>query len=475
MQSDQKDESGWSLTGRMALTFAITTSSILLFYALWSTYFVFGMIREDMKSFMEDELGEVARMVEKGTGTREEILDAIERVLGPFGDRPCAIRARNLDDTIIAEAGSKRLLRLIREPIDPDGKWRERLLSDQVATHAIHLDKPALRLAIVVDLRASLADLKEYLLAALLSFLIAVACAAVAGFATSIRGLRSLRDVAAQSKAIGLPTEDSRIELRNAPEEIRAVGAALNSMLERIQTGLRTIRTFTAGLAHELRSPLMNLIGETEVTLLSRRTPEEYEELLHSNLEDLHYLSETVDNLVAYCQTSQPETDQLRAEFVDLAHEAELRIDRLRRSAQREGVRVQLSTIGDTTLQADREGCLRVLRNLVGNAITWSPHDSTVDVVIEGTRDDVRIVVTDQGQGVPPELGDRIFEAFVSGPPQPGHRSGYGLGLAICKSVMRAHGGTLGYVNVPGSGARFTATFPRILAAEPTPPKLTLD
>lgn len=454
-------ERGWSLTRRMALTFAFTTSTIIFLYALWSSYFVFGMIRGDMKEFMEHELSELALNIDQTDGSKPAIQEAVKELLKVSGEQPCAVRVRNEKREVVVEGGIRRLLSSVREPIEPDSKWREHLVEDQVSTHAIRMEKRGFTLEIIVDLRKSLDALFDYVGAALLTFLISVGLAALAGFSTAYRGLSGLRDVTAQARTIGLPTEGARIELRNAPSEIRDVGAELNSMLDRIQEGLSRIRTFTAGLAHELRSPLMNLIGETEVTLLAKRSPDEYEQLLRSNLEDLHYLSETVDNLVAFCHTNHPEQSQTRAERFDLAVEAGLRLESMKRNAARDGVEVRIRAKGDTTIDADREGCLRLLRNLVGNAITFSSPGTHVDCEIEGTDEAVRVVVSDQGPGVPPELGDKIFEPFVSGRKPGGKRSGYGLGLAICRSVIEDHGGTLGYVNLPTGGARFTAVLPR--------------
>ncbi len=467
MQFARKSDRGWSLTRRMALMFAITTSAILFLYGLFSLYFVFDMVRRNMKSFMEHELTELDHNLQESGWSPPQAEKALDKLMDVMEeDQAAAVRIRSLDGTLYAEKGKARLLKAVREAIEPDSRWREHLFDDQVATKAIKSSKLPFTLEIIVDLHHQLDQLQEYAVAAILSFIAALGLAALAGFSTSYRGLASLRDVAAQAKKLGLPTEGERIHVDDAPIEIRDVGVALNAMLGRIQSGLDNIRTFTAGLAHELRSPLMNLIGETEVTLLAPRSVAEYEELLRSNLEDLHYLSETVDNLVAYCHTSQPEANHIRSEEFDLAHEAGLRLESMRRNAQREGVEVITRSSGSTTLQADREGCLRVLRNLVGNAITWSPAGSKVDVLIEGSENDVRIIVTDQGPGVPAELGDRIFEPFVSGRQKFGKRSGYGLGLAICKSVMTEHGGSLAYVNRPGGGAQFTAVFPRI--AKPT-------
>ena len=110
---------------------------------------------------------------------------------------------------------------------------------------------------------------------------------------------------------------------------------------------------------------------------------------------------------------------------------------------------------------ADREACLRVLRNLVGNALHWSPPDSTVTVAIESEPSLVRVRVEDQGPGVPESLGQRAFEPFVTGRNRRETRGGYGLGLAICRSIVDDHTGTLRYENRMEGGARFIAEFPR--------------
>jgi two-component system heavy metal sensor histidine kinase CusS len=236
-------------------------------------------------------------------------------------------------------------------------------------------------------------------------------------------------------------------------------------MLERIEAGLSSMKTFTAGLAHELRSPLQNLLGETEVALLSERSPREYAQLLRSNLDDLHALSDAVDNLITWCRSSDPKQSRGVLESFDFADEARLRLERERRTAERGHMELQISSAGDTRIVADREGSLRVLRNLVSNAIAASPQGATVDVRIEGDEQFVALAVEDRGPGIPAELAPRIFEPFVSGRPRKGERGGYGLGLAICRTIMQQHGGSLAFESRAGGGTRFTARFPRALRA----------
>jgi two-component system heavy metal sensor histidine kinase CusS len=241
------------------------------------------------------------------------------------------------------------------------------------------------------------------------------------------------------------------------------VGDALASMLGRIESATAGMRTLTAGLAHELRSPLQNLIGETEVMLLSDRSPEDYRRLLASNLEELHDLAGAVDNLLVHCRARdplRPGRPLLPPEPFDLFDQACLRLERTRRAAERGGVRLELRRSGDTTVVAVREDVLRLVKNLVDNAVKWSPPGGAIEVLVEGDGETVRIVVDDQGPGMPAHLGESIYRPFVRHAGGQQARAGYGLGLSICRSVVDAHGGRLFHEPRAGGGTRFVAELP---------------
>jgi len=450
---------GWSLTKRMAVIFALANGLVLIAYTLVLANEVIGILRSDVRSFMDHELTELALEISETDGSVESIQACVDDVAQPTGEPDCGLRVRDPDGTVIVTGGKQHLLALVPEPVPDRVSWRRRLLPEGIAIQARTLGER--RIEIVVDAHDTVELIFQFWETALVVFLVAAVVTGLAGWFAAHRGLRSLREVVTQAGGIRSAVDVSPIVLDGAPREVREVGNALNAMLARLQATLDQMRTFTAGLAHELRSPLQNLIGETEVTLMSMRSPEEYRSVLRSNLEDLYDLTDAVDNLVTFCRTAEPAHADIETEHFDLAREAALRLEREQRVAERKGVRLEFASSGDTTLEADRESCLRVLRNLVANAIIWTPAGATVRVRIDGEDDAVVIVVEDEGPGVSPELGDRIFEPFVTGQNRVGKRGGYGLGLAICRSVAGDHGGTLRHEPLPGGGARFVATFPR--------------
>jgi len=462
MSSKRATDASWSLTRRMAVRFALTTSALLALYGVLSSYFVYDMMRDDMKLLVEHEIEELSLGIQQSDRSPEAVRREVENIamVSPDG---ASFRVRDGSRAVVAmaAAGKPDGPDAAPGPVDPDTAWDEYLFSDRVAVGAAVVEGTDLTVEFFMDASEALSELRRYGLSSLLAFLVAVVLAGLTGWIAVTRGLRSLRDVVSQAGAIDPVAGGASIRLEGAPREVREVGTALNEMLKRIDVGLERMRTFTAGLAHELRSPLQNLIGETEVTLLSPRPVEDYEKVLQSNLADLQDLSDAVDNLIAYCRTAEPESRDRKRETFDLATEARVRLEREALTAARKGIQLEITTDGDTRLDADREAVMRVLRNLVNNAINCSPGGTAIQVGIIGADGRVRLEVADRGTGVPATLGERIFEPFVRGESRVGVRSGYGLGLAICRSVMNEHGGTLSFEARPDGGTRFTAEFPR--------------
>jgi two-component system heavy metal sensor histidine kinase CusS len=272
-----------------------------------------------------------------------------------------------------------------------------------------------------------------------------------------------LRQVAESARAVRQPDVRMDVDVSRAPNEIRDVVDALQQLLENIRTETEKNRVFTASLAHELRSPIQNLMGETEVALITQRDAPAYRRVLQSHMEELRDLADAVDNLVTICSARPTRVDgqhETRESF-DLAEESQMRLARERGYAKSRGVNVEISSAGDTRLYGDREGLLRALRNLTANAIEWSNQGSSVTVHLEGENGDLVITVDDAGPGVPEELREKIFDPFFRGPAANGRRVGYGLGLAIVRSAVTDHGGQIEIGTSPLGGARFRMILPR--------------
>jgi two-component system heavy metal sensor histidine kinase CusS len=267
---------------------------------------------------------------------------------------------------------------------------------------------------------------------------------------------------------VGCARLASGVELRadGAPDEIRDVIEALQAELDRLRAESASIRVFTASLAHELRSPIQNMAGQAEVALLRQRTVEEYETMLRSQLDEIRAFGDAVDNLLAICTIRQgvhAETEEF-----DLAAEARIRLSRESSRAQRHGVHLAQRVEGQTRIEGDRESILRSLRNVVSNAVEWTPTGGHVSLAMEACPEAIIVTVDDGGPGIPEAERQRVFEPFVRGRTPSRARAGYGLGLAIAKAGVEGQGGRIEVGVSPAGGARFVMTFPRKAAGRST-------
>ncbi len=245
-----------------------------------------------------------------------------------------------------------------------------------------------------------------------------------------------------------------------APAEIRRVVRAFDETIGRVRAEHSRNVLLTAGLAHELRSPLQNLISEAEVSLLREREAGEYRDLIRRQLDELRELALVVDNMITL--TALRDMGRLsRQEWFDYGAEIQLRLSQERREADRRGVRLEVRELGDMSVRGDREALVLMLRNLVGNAVRWTPPGTTVETTIDGRAEHLVVSVSDRGRGVDPAEREAIFEAFYQGSPPHGERAGYGLGLALARRAARAHGGEIEVGDAPAGGARFEVRLPR--------------
>ncbi|MDR0242711.1 MAG: heavy metal sensor histidine kinase [Burkholderia sp.] len=278
------------------------------------------------------------------------------------------------------------------------------------------------------------------------------------------RSLAPLREIVANTGRITVDKLDTRLDASRAPRELTALVDAQNAMLGRLQQAFGHLSQFSADLAHDLRTPLNNMRGATEVALARPRSVDEYQALLESNLEEYDRLARMIENVLFLARAEHPgfvtrqrafdvhdELERIAGYFEGLADEAgsTLRVD------------------GHGRLTADLELFRRAVSNLLANALRYTPAGGVISLTVDETADAVRVVVANPGEPIDPALLPRIFDRFVRGDPA---RSGgvpggtAGLGLAIVRSVMELHGGTA-RVESDAAGTRFILAFVRTPAA----------
>lgn len=454
----------WSLQRRITVSFGATAFLLLATLTVLHLRQVLRGANRELDVLVQEEVEEtegrfLARYGASDPASHADrerlalaVLGEVAEVMGrQHADRSEAWRLwRGENGTLLAELGDPELLALVpKTPVDrslPAGlRWRlEPLTEDYV-------------LGLAMDGRARLdlvrREARDMLLFTLVSSLVALG----AGW---ILARRVARDIEGVARAAQL---DASTELElpaDAPREIIGVVLSLRAALARVRKEIENGRLITSGMAHELRSPLQNLMGETQVALLRERTSAEYRAVLESQLEELNELSRVVDNLVTLSSVDSGRRP-VTIELFDLAAELRLRLTREFRLAQRRGVELLLEGDVPLMIEGDREALLLALRNVVTNAIEWTPRGREVALGLGLVGDELEVVVDDAGPGIPPEERDAIFRPFHRGQAAVGRRVGFGIGLALTHRAVTDQGGRIEVGESELGGSRFRIRLPR--------------
>ncbi|MGJ9417257.1 heavy metal sensor histidine kinase [Massilia sp. CMS3.1] len=270
-------------------------------------------------------------------------------------------------------------------------------------------------------------------------------------------GLRPLRAIAAHATLVRPGRLDSQLDSANAPSELRPLILALNAMLVRLHDGYTRLSGFSADLAHEFRTPVNNLLGQTQVALAQRRSADDYEDLLASNVEELERLSRMVDSMLFLARAQQEDVAPVRQ---PLAIEEEFARMREFFEGMAEERGVTLYCDGSGAVQADAQLLRRALANLLSNAIRHAQPGSVVTLAGAANGDWTELSVTNTGDPIDARDLPHLFERFYRADAARSAGAGStGLGLSIVRAIMGLHGGRAEVRQTPGA-TTFVLLFP---------------
>ncbi|MGY2184995.1 heavy metal sensor histidine kinase [Pseudomonas sp. SDO5591_S426] len=272
-------------------------------------------------------------------------------------------------------------------------------------------------------------------------------------------GLRPLRRISAVASGVSAQSLNARLPEENMPPELAEMAHHFNAMLGRLDDSFQRLSAFSADIAHELRTPLSNLLTHTQVTLTRPRALEDYREALHSNLEELQWMAQLVNDML-YLAKADHGLLTLKRETLELADETDVLLEFFAPLAEDAGVK--LSREGHAQIGGDRSMLRRALSNLLDNALRFTPVEGYVRLSILDQPKGVRVSVENSGDGISAELLPRLFDRFYRADParQEGSSEHAGLGLAITQSIVRAHGGQIRCESADG-WTRFLIELPK--------------
>lgn len=260
------------------------------------------------------------------------------------------------------------------------------------------------------------------------------------GWVAARRGLAPLRDISRRAASITANRLDQRLSADSIPVELAEVAETLNEMLARLEKSFHRLSDFSSDLAHELRTPVSNLLTQTQVTLSKTRTLDEYQDVLASNAEEFERLSRMIADML-FLAKSDNDLIIPNRERVDLAAEVSSLFEFY--EALVEEKNVTLTCSGNGSVFGDRLMLRRAVNNLLSNAVRHTPEGGRIAVCVDDSDGSTIVLsVENRGETISPEHLPRLFDRFYRVNASRQHfGEGAGLGLAITRSIARAHGG----------------------------------
>ncbi|MGA1871288.1 MAG: ATP-binding protein [bacterium] len=271
----------------------------------------------------------------------------------------------------------------------------------------------------------------------------------------------TLRPLESISQIIGQINEENlklRINTLTTKDEIKNFADNFNDMLIRLEKAFISQKQFAQDVSHELRTPLTILKGELEVTLKQLRSPDEYEEVLKSCLEEINKFISIIENLLTLARLDCEEI-QLVEEEIDLRGLIGGILKDIHILAQQKNISIESDSEHIFSIRGDKNKLTRVVLNLLDNAIKYTPENGTISIRMYNDDHWVVLQIRDTGIGISekdlPYIFDRFYRVDKSR-----RNDGFGLGLSIAQSIIKAFHGRIEVESQLSKGSTFTIFLP---------------
>ncbi|MCX7179840.1 MAG: heavy metal sensor histidine kinase [Proteobacteria bacterium] len=439
-----------SLTVRLALLFAAVSTTVLLTIGTVIGY----LVEEHFEMLDLAELTGKMTLIEHvltkpGVSAQSATLSQLlnDALVGHHGLSVAVYGGA--DRSVYASAGADfpaRILNdgaggLLARPMHP-AVWENNGQALRGIAARVTTDAQIYTVALALDLahhREFMSAFRRMLWAALA---IGIVLSSLLGWLAARHGLAPIDAIARTARGISADRLDARLPLERVPLEVQDLVLSFNAMLARLEDSFKRLSEFSSDIAHELRTPVSNLMTQTQVAVSKARGADEYREILYSNLEEYDRLARMIADMLFIAKTDN-HLLTLRCDEVDLGAQIDQLIDFYQALADEEGVRISRS--GEGRIVGDALMIRRALSNLLSNAVRHTPRGGSVSIKVAAAgagRLGVRIENT--GDIIAAEHLPRLFDRFYRVDPARSRNSdGAGLGLAIVKSIVEAHGGAI--------------------------------
>ncbi len=292
-----------------------------------------------------------------------------------------------------------------------------------------------------------------FILLAPIFFLVSI----IGGSVISAKALSRIDAIIKKTEEITAQNLDEKISGEKYSDEYGRLVKKMNEMISRIKTSIDYMNQFSISAAHELKTPLTILRGETEIALKSPKTPDEYIEVLKSNYEETIRLTKIIDNLFFISKIDHSLID-IKKEKVGVDAFLAGIADNLQILGAEKNIKLAVNSQTHADVEIDKELMTQALSNLVDNAIKYGDENNTVTIKAENCdTSKIKISVTNKGEGIPEEAIQKIFDRFYRVESSRNRKTGgVGLGLSVVKAIVGWHGAEIFANSVPNSETEFS-------------------
>ena len=432
-----------SIARRLALMFALV--ALLVFTVVGTALFLVLRVQLDrhLRESLDDRT-EIARIIvfhagtpEKWKMSREKLSDITPR------DGSARYYVSGPNGTFTYGAPITGAL----TSASPDGYALSRPAScpNDMLTRTLTIpaygDRPPVRMQVALSNGPNVRTMRSFAFAlASLSALGSLAMLML-GYYVARLGLAPLTRLTKEASEISPNNRSQRLNTHALPFELNDLAISFNGALERLDVAYGRLESFNADVAHELRTPVTILIGQTEVALTRNRSVSELRQTLQSNLEEFGRMREIINDMLFLARADQGELATQLVE-VSLASEVAHTLEFLELPLDEAHVRATLT--GDANALVNKSLFGRALTNLVMNAVQHSTSGTIISVSIVREDDQIRVAVSNPGAPIQPALLGHLFDRFYRVElSRTNSRENHGLGLAIVKAVADMHRGTV--------------------------------
>ncbi|BBU29388.1 two-component sensor histidine kinase [Burkholderia sp. THE68] len=432
-----------SIARRLAVMFALV--ALFVFSLVGSGLFL--VLRVQLEQHLRDSLdnrAEVARLIVTHASNPDRWKIAKEK-LADITPRDGSTRFAVSSNDPRFEYGSPPLGSVTKRltggyaQVRPDDRAYDMLMT--TLTIPPNADRPPLQLFVAIDCSPNVHTMRAFGLALAAFMALSTIAVLVLSYSVARLGLAPLTRLTRDASKLSPTNRSQRLNTRALPMELDELAKSFNGALERLDHAYGRLESFNADVAHELRTPVTILIGQTEVALTRDRSIDELRHTLQSNLEEFERVRAIINDMLFLARADQGERATGLVE-VSLAAEVNRTLEFL--EIPLEEAHVSAVASGDARAYVNTSLFGRAISNLVMNAIQHCTPGAKISVSITREHGRVRVAVANPGEPIQPQVMQHLFDRFYRAESsRTNSRENHGLGLAIVKAVAEMHRGTV--------------------------------